>query len=196
MPAHTAPSPPATPAMPETQWRLSHGPRSAGRARALLRAQLTDWNIDDDIADTAELLLSELMSNAIRHARTPTGRQIGVRVAQYDGRLRVEVADANNARPERRRAKADDEQGRGLAIISALAARWGCCPRLHGIGKATWAEIPLPAQPRCVGANIRSTAGSTTTEGPGSPNAFARSASSSSGVVRTPGTPKDSASAT
>ncbi|CUW28659.1 Histidine kinase-, DNA gyrase B-, and HSP90-like ATPase [Streptomyces reticuli] len=184
--------------MIEAQWRLPHGPRSAGRARALLRTQLTEWKIDAEVADTAELLLSELMSNAIRHARTPPGREIGVRLAQYDGRLRVEVADANCARPLPRKAEADDEQGRGLAIISALAVRWGCCPRRHGIGKATWAELllPLPDQPRCVGANIRRSAGRTTTEGPGVDSALRRSSSRVSGVVRTPGTPKDSARAT
>ncbi|MFF4710201.1 ATP-binding protein [Streptomyces eurythermus] len=136
--------------MTEAQWRLPHGPRSAGRARALLRAQLTEWKVDGEVADTAELLLAELMSNAIRHARRPSGRQIGVRVARYDARLRVEVADANDARPLPRRAAADDEQGRGLAIIQALALRWGCCPRRHGVGKAVWAELLLPpgTQPR------------------------------------------------
>lgn len=185
----------------EVQWRLPHSPhspRSAGRARALLRPLLVEWAIGGEAADTAELLLSELMSNAVRHARSPAGRQIGVRIARYDGYLRVEVADANSARPEPRQAGSGDEEGRGLAIIAALAARWGCCPRPHGIGKATWAEVAVPAaaQPRCVGANIRSTAGSTTTDGPGAASAFARSVSSVSGVVRTPGTPKDSASAT
>ncbi|WP_225822759.1 ATP-binding protein [Streptomyces naphthomycinicus] len=130
--------------MTEVRWRLPHGPRSAGRARALLRTQLTEWKIDGEVADNAELLLSELMGNAIRHARRPPGREIGVRLAQYDGRLRVEVADANSGRPVPRTAEADDEQGRGLAIVTALALRWGCCPRRHGIGKATWAELLLP----------------------------------------------------
>ncbi|MEU7558008.1 ATP-binding protein [Streptomyces eurythermus] len=141
---------PGCPGMTEVQWRLPHGPRSAGRARALLRAQLTEWKIDGEVADNAELLLAELMSNAIRHARSPAGREIGVRIARYDGRLRVEVADANHARPMPKTAATDDEQGRGLAIISALSVRWGCCPRRHGIGKAVWSELLLtpPAQPR------------------------------------------------
>ncbi|GAA3303737.1 hypothetical protein GCM10020295_53080 [Streptomyces cinereospinus] len=84
------------------------------------------------------------MSNAVLHARSPVGRQIGVRIAQYDRCLRVEVADANPARPQPGRAAPDDGQGRGLAIISALAVRWGCRPRRHGIGEATWAEVLLP----------------------------------------------------
>jgi anti-sigma regulatory factor (Ser/Thr protein kinase) len=97
----------------------------------LLRSQLAEWQIDGEVAHTAEVLLSELMSNAVRHARTPSGRQIGVRVAQYYGRLRVEVADASSARPKPKEAATDEEAGRGLAIVGALATRWGCCPRRH-----------------------------------------------------------------
>lgn len=139
----SSPQPPVIPDNTEANWRLPHSPRSAGRARALLRTQLTEWKVDTQVSDNAELLLSELMSNAIQHARNPLGRQIGVRVARYEGRLRVEVADANLTEPRPRTATADDERGRGLAIVAALADRWGCCPRLHGIGKAVWAELPL-----------------------------------------------------
>ncbi|MFJ5303772.1 ATP-binding protein [Streptomyces sp. NPDC088350] len=130
--------------MREAQWQLPHSPRSAGRARALLRLQLTDWKIAGEVVDTAELLLSELVTNSIRHARTPPGREISVRFASYDGRLRVEVADASDRQPRPREAALEDEGGRGLSLVQALAERWGCCPRLHGIGKATWAELPLP----------------------------------------------------
>ncbi|WP_406477521.1 ATP-binding protein [Streptomyces sp. NBC_01615] len=130
--------------MSEVQWQLPHSPRSAGRARALLRTQLSEWEIDGAVADTAELLLSELVTNSIQHAHTPAGREIGVRFAHYDRRLRVEVADANNRRPEPRHARPDDEGGRGLNLVQSLAERWGCCPRLYGIGKATWAEVSLP----------------------------------------------------
>ncbi|WP_173877743.1 ATP-binding protein [Streptomyces sp. 3214.6] len=129
--------------MSEAQWRLSHSPRSARRARDLLRIQLLEWKIDAQVAFTAELLLSELVTNALLHARMPAGREIGVRVARYNERLRVEVADANNSRPQLRTAIDTDEHGRGLALIDALAQRWGCCPRRHGIGKAIWAELPL-----------------------------------------------------
>ena len=143
MPDRSSARPPALTDPTEANWRLPHSPRSAGRARALLRTQLAEWEIDPQVTDIAELLLSELMSNAVRHARRPFGRQIGMRVARYDGRLRVEVADANDARPRPKAAGADDEQGRGLAIVDALADRWSCCPRPHGIGKAVWVELPL-----------------------------------------------------
>uniref|UniRef100_UPI0006E22787 ATP-binding protein n=1 Tax=Streptomyces graminilatus TaxID=1464070 RepID=UPI0006E22787 len=125
-------------------WQLPHTPRSAPRARALLRTHLTDWKIDGEVAETAELLLSELFTNSLRHASTPPGREIGVRFATYDDRLRVEVADANNGRPDPRQARPEDEGGRGLVLVQALAERWGCCPRRHGIGKTTWVELTLP----------------------------------------------------
>lgn len=99
------------------------------------------WEVGDEAADTAELLLSELVTNSIRHARPPAGRDIGVRLARSDGMLRVEVADANNRRPEPRSAGADDEGGRGLFLVIGLAERWSCCPRRHGIGKSVWAEL-------------------------------------------------------
>ncbi len=131
-------------AVTEVTWQLPGTPHSAPRARELLRIQLTDWKIDGEVAETAELLLSELVTNSIRHARTPPGREIGLRFATYDGRLRVEVADASDRRLRPREAAPEDERGRGLALVQALAERWGCCPRLHGIGKATWAELSLP----------------------------------------------------
>ncbi|MFE4664037.1 ATP-binding protein [Streptomyces sp. NPDC056716] len=144
MSAGTAPpSHSADPGMTEVHHRLSRSPRSAGRARALLRGQLTEWNIDGEASQVAELLLSELVTNALLHAQVPTGREIGLRFTRYDGRLRVEVADANNDRPEVRAATVEDEHGRGLALVEALADRWGYCPRPYGIGKATWAEVTL-----------------------------------------------------
>lgn len=143
MPTPDATGLPAATEPLEAGWQLPHSPRSAGRARALLREQLMAWMVEGEVAETAELLLSELVTNSIQHARVPSGREIGVRLARYDGKLRVEVADANNRHPEPRSAEADDESGRGLALVVALAERWGCCPRRHGIGKAVWAELKI-----------------------------------------------------
>ncbi|MBT2477388.1 ATP-binding protein [Streptomyces sp. ISL-94] len=128
----------------EIYWLLPRSLRAPGRARTLVREQLAFWEVDDAQAATAELLLSELVTNAVRHARAPQGRDIGVRLARYDGVLRVEVADAGPAVKLTPQVVADwDERGRGLAIVAALAERWGCCPRRHGIGKAVWAEVPV-----------------------------------------------------
>lgn len=125
-------------------WIVPRGPRAPGRARMLLRAQLATWKVDAEFAGTAELVLSELVTNAVRHARAPHGRDIGVRLARCGGTLRVEVADAGPAvELAARQAAEEDERGRGLAIVEALASRWGCRPRPNGIGKAVWAEVGL-----------------------------------------------------
>ncbi|MET9884950.1 ATP-binding protein [Streptomyces sp. NPDC006430] len=141
----------ALPSADEVGWLVPHGPRAPGRARALLRGQLAEWGVDSGPAEAAELLLSELVTNAVRHARAPRGRDIGVRLARYDGVLRVEVADAGPAVKLTPQIVADwDERGRGLVIVAALAKRWGYCPRRHGIGKAVWAEIGwMPEAPTC-----------------------------------------------
>ncbi|GAA1902546.1 hypothetical protein GCM10009837_27280 [Streptomyces durmitorensis] len=57
----------------EIAWRLPRGPRSVGRARSLLAEQARAWKVPNDVADTAVLLLSELMTNAVRHGRVPAG---------------------------------------------------------------------------------------------------------------------------
>ncbi|MFE2287623.1 ATP-binding protein [Streptomyces sp. NPDC059443] len=130
------------PSVDEVFWLLPRSPRAPGRARALLREQFAVWAVALGPTHTAELLLSELVTNAVRHARAPQGRDIGVRLARYDGLLRVEVADAGElVELAPQSATAWDESGRGLAIVAALAVRWGQCPRRHGIGKAVWAEV-------------------------------------------------------
>ncbi|MGH4033705.1 ATP-binding protein [Actinomycetota bacterium Odt1-20B] len=130
--------------MPETDevtHQLPRTPRSAPHARALLREQLAAWKIDGQVVDVAELLLSELVTNSIQHAYIPAGREIGLRFARYEGKVRVEVADAGGGRPVPVQAGVESDGGRGLALVVALASRWGCCPRRHGIGKAVWAEV-------------------------------------------------------
>ncbi|MGW6707953.1 ATP-binding protein [Streptomyces sp. NPDC054956] len=131
-----------SPCADENFWIVPRGPRAPSRARARLREQLAEWGVGPEPAETAELLLSELVTNAVRHARAPHGRDIGVRLARYGGVLRVEVTDAGPAVTLAPHAAAEwDEWGRGLAIVAALAARWGQCPRRNGIGKAVWAEV-------------------------------------------------------
>ncbi|MFH9432329.1 ATP-binding protein, partial [Streptomyces sp. NPDC017615] len=73
----------------DIEWRLPRHARSVGRARALLRDQAASWELPQDVTDTAELLLSELMTNAYRHARVPAGREIRARCLLTDDRLRV-----------------------------------------------------------------------------------------------------------
>lgn len=125
------------------EWRLPRTPRSVGRARALLAAQAREWKIPDDHANSAVLLLSELMTNACRHARVPAGREVWARCILVGEVLRVEVLDANNALPQPRSASSDDESGRGLVLVAALADTWGFEPRPYGIGKAVWFELAV-----------------------------------------------------
>ena len=126
--------------------RLPRDPRSVGRARAVLRQQLAACRISGEVADSAELVLSELVTNAYRHACAP-GRQIGVRISIQGGALTVEVSDADPTHPRAGGAADDDICGRGLFLVDALADDWGVQPRPFGIGKTVWAVIKLPEPP-------------------------------------------------
>lgn len=132
-----------TTAPKDIEWRLPHHARSVGRARALFREQAASWSIPQDVTDTAELLLSELMTNAYRHAKAPAGREIWTRCALTDNRLRITVTDANNTLPTPSAACPDDESGRGLALVATLADDWGSQRRRCGIGKEVWFEVAL-----------------------------------------------------
>ncbi|GAA2117725.1 ATP-binding protein [Streptomyces synnematoformans] len=127
---------------PDIVWRLPTSRRSPARGRALLAAQAHTWGLPPDAADTAVLLVSELLTNACLHARAPRDRHIAARCVLGDKGLRVEVSDAGDcAPPAPRRAGPDDESGRGLALVAALASRWGAYPRRNGIGKTVWFEL-------------------------------------------------------
>lgn len=125
----------------DIEWRLPRHARSVGRARTLFREQAASWELPQDMTDTAELLLSELMTNAYRHAKVPAGREIWARCLLAEDRLRVTVTDASDAPPSPGTASLDDESGRGLALVAALAADWGTQRRERGIGKEVWFEL-------------------------------------------------------
>jgi anti-sigma regulatory factor (Ser/Thr protein kinase) len=130
--------------LPPCTWRLARHPRSVGRARRRFRDQAARWRLPEEAAETAALLLSELVTNAVRHSHV-RGRHVEVccRVLAGAATLRVEVSDAGDGVPVARGAAADDESGRGLTLVTALAADWGVLPRPHGIGKTVWYEITL-----------------------------------------------------
>ncbi|MFF1367003.1 ATP-binding protein [Streptomyces virginiae] len=129
----------------EVTFRLSRRPRSVPRARSALCAVLEDWCAGDELLHTAELVLSELVTNALR-VRVPSDRQVGVRIAHSstDGLLRLEVSDAGTGRPEVRHPEGDESEGRGLWIVEALSHRWGVSGRIGGIGKTVWSELKAP----------------------------------------------------
>ncbi|MBL3665473.1 ATP-binding protein [Streptomyces sp. M2CJ-2] len=127
----------------DVEWRLPRHARSVGRARALFREQAASWGLPQDMTDTAELLLSELMTNAYRHAKVPAGREIRARCELTDDRIRITVTDADDTLPTPATACPDDESGRGLALVETLADDWGAELRESGVGKTVWFEVAL-----------------------------------------------------
>nr|WP_162002562.1 ATP-binding protein [Streptomyces sp. CB01881] len=113
---------------------------AVGAVRHRLRAALGDWGVPE-LADTAELLSSELVTNALLH--TGQGAVFDA-VLTADLRLRIEVRDGVGRLPGRRRDP-DAEyatSGRGLVLVEALADAWGV--QLRGDGKVTWFELASP----------------------------------------------------
>ncbi|MEV6129466.1 SpoIIE family protein phosphatase [Streptomyces violaceusniger] len=117
-------------------WPLSEGPIAAGEARDHVRDQLTRWELAP-LTPIAELLVSELVANAIRHGRGP----IGLRLLRSE-ELICEVTDGSLTTPRIRHASETDEGGRGLQLVSALSQRWGT--RYTSTGKCIWTAQPLP----------------------------------------------------
>ncbi|MFJ2152771.1 ATP-binding protein [Streptomyces microflavus] len=138
----------------EVNFRLVRRRSSVPRARALLRAKLGEWRAGEAPSDVAELVLSELVTNALRVA-VPGDRMIGVRIVcrERGASLRLEVSDAGGGRPVVRAPGELDSGGRGLLLVEALAYRWGVDERSAGIGKTVWAEVVAPGTvPEPVGA--------------------------------------------
>ncbi|MFJ3584630.1 ATP-binding protein [Streptomyces sp. NPDC090127] len=128
------------PVMVVRRWRQTAG--SVGRARAELRTALANWGMEG-IEDDALLVLSELLTNAVRHGRVP-GREVETRYIPSPDGLRIEVHDASGARPSMALHGEDATRGRGLPVVDVLAARWGVTPRI-GAGKLVWAELAAEA---------------------------------------------------
>ncbi|MEV5435554.1 SpoIIE family protein phosphatase [Streptomyces sp. NPDC052682] len=117
-------------------WTLPREPRSVGRAREYARAQLLTWDLEP-LVDTTELLVSELVTNALRYGEG----EIRLRLL-LDRTLVCEVWDSGLVQPRRRRARDTDEGGRGLQLVGLLSAAWGS--RRTPRGKTVWFELPLP----------------------------------------------------
>ncbi|WP_078880756.1 SpoIIE family protein phosphatase [Kitasatospora purpeofusca] len=110
--------------------------RLPGKARRFTRGTLADWGLSA-LADYAELLVSELVTNALLHADAPRRLRLF-----RDRVLTVEVADSGGQTPQLRPFAEQDEGGRGMFLVSELAQRWGS--RLTRDGKVVWAELELP----------------------------------------------------
>ncbi|MFE7233836.1 SpoIIE family protein phosphatase [Streptomyces sp. NPDC001231] len=118
------------------EWDVPGEAAAVGDVRAAVSRRLAEWGLEE-LTFTTELILSELVTNAIRYGAEP----IRVRVLR-DRALICEVFDNSNTSPHLRYAASTDEGGRGLFLVAQLAERWGT--RYTPTGKAIWAEQPLP----------------------------------------------------
>ncbi|WP_223184121.1 SpoIIE family protein phosphatase, partial [Streptomyces sp. CBMA291] len=117
-------------------WFLEPEDAAPGRARRLARRALSRWGLEE-LTDSVELLISEVVTNAVRYAERP----VTLRLLRTDV-LRCEVGDDSPQLPRQRRARETDEGGRGLFLVNRLARRWGAT-RLSG-GKVVWFELATP----------------------------------------------------
>ncbi|MER6128801.1 ATP-binding protein [Streptomyces sp. NPDC001795] len=131
-------------------WSLPWSPTACALARTAIRDVLPQWGLGS-LVPTAELLVSELVCNALRHAVGPLSLTLE-RVSD----VRCLVSDGSLAPPRPTDADPEDETGRGLALVDMLAARWGC--ERGPVGKSVWFEL-------CVEADTTHTGGSDVLDG-------------------------------
>ncbi|GGV63833.1 histidine kinase [Streptomyces griseoloalbus] len=117
------------------EWQVPSDPAAVGEVRAAVNRKLAAWGLDE-LAFGTELILSELVTNALRYGGAP----IRVRVLR-DRNLICEVYDSSSTSPHLRYAAMTDEGGRGLFLVAQLAERWGT--RYLPAGKVIWAEQPI-----------------------------------------------------
>lgn len=121
-------------AVEESKLSLDADPSCVRAARRFLQAHLERWDAEP-FEETATLLLSELVTNVVLHARTP-----GELVLRLDGdRLHVEVHDGSNRLPQGKRYGAEATTGRGLNLLAALSATWGA--ERTATGKVVWFHL-------------------------------------------------------
>lgn len=135
----------------QVQLQIGVDPVEVGRARRWAHARLTGCGVtgvDEQLAETVVLLVSELVTNAVVHTRRPAVLTLHLSRRSPDagscwptagGRLRIEVTDASRTAPCPRRAQGEDTGGRGLELVGGLADRWGW--NYEGDGKRIWCEF-------------------------------------------------------
>ncbi|MFD6275402.1 SpoIIE family protein phosphatase [Streptomyces sp. NPDC060209] len=150
--AHTLPDSPdlqgaalllaRTHAMPEDRyaaWELPYDKTAPATARRLTSKRLADWHLEGDTGDATELIVSELVTNAVRYGSPPVELRLIL-----DRGLTCEIRDGSTTAPYMKYAGAVDEGGRGLFIISQLASLWGT--RYAAEGKTVWSEQAIPEE--------------------------------------------------
>lgn len=117
------------------QLTLEPDPAAVHAARAFVTRECGSAGLSDDACHTAALLTSEAVTNAFTHGRS----EARIVVLPESGGVRVEVGDDNSRHPQPQEQDSDALDGRGLAILDLLAARWGV--RDTDIGKVVWFEV-------------------------------------------------------
>jgi hypothetical protein len=124
------------PADNHASWTLAPKLTSVREARSVLAEPMKRWDLED-LIPTTELLVSELVTNAVKYSRG----EITLRLVNEKA-LVCEVLDNSGALPRLRQASGEDENGRGLQVVRQLSHRWGA--RRTATGKVVWCEQPLP----------------------------------------------------
>lgn len=129
------------------QLEIGCDPTEVSRARRWARSQLADSCVDQDdsLVETLILLISELVTNAVVHARCPALLRMALPPRRGAGAVRVEVLDNSNSSPRQRRAADAETGGRGLELVSGLADRWGW--QRESTGKRVWCELDSQPTP-------------------------------------------------
>ncbi|MEU1185442.1 ATP-binding protein [Streptomyces sp. NPDC005820] len=122
------------------EWTFPADPGAVRTARRVVRGRLHGWGLDS-LGDITALLVSELVTNALRHATGPIGVRL-VRPAGLEDVLLVEVSDPLPDPPRERAARPEDESGRGLQLVASSSRRWGTRPGESG--KTVWFELVVP----------------------------------------------------
>jgi anti-sigma regulatory factor (Ser/Thr protein kinase) len=120
---------------------LPDGPEGASIARRATARAAELWRLDRELTETALLLVSELVTNAIRHGAPPVRLTLHLDRASGQRSLRVEVTDSSPSPPTVSAAGPDQTGGRGLLIVQQLAARWGSYVSKSRLGKTVWFEL-------------------------------------------------------
>ena len=117
-------------------------PAAVGLARTSVRRLLARWGTGDGTTDNAVLVISELVTNAVKHTGSV---RIACRVRVDGHLLHIEVADENRAGtlPIRRRPGPEDQGGRGLLLVGMLSGDWGVRDAPHGSGRVVWAVLAV-----------------------------------------------------
>jgi anti-sigma regulatory factor (Ser/Thr protein kinase) len=133
-------------------WSLPNRAESAAEARRVTARQLEAWGLDELVPST-QLLVSELVTNAVRYS----DGEIELRLIVRENTLACEVTDSGSAAPTLRRAQDDDEGGRGLFLVAQFTLDWGVRPTARG--KTIWTEQPLPGREQRAAADRGPSAG-------------------------------------